>query len=265
MGKERENIKIMVAMHKSYRKPQGEMYLPVQVGKFLSKQDLQIQGDDDGENISEKNRNYCELTALYWAWKNLDADYIGLVHYRRYFSLHRKKDKWESVLNEKDVTQILKDVPVILPRKRNYIIETNESQYLHAHHREGWEAMYRTIAADYPKYLPSLNRMRKSRSGHRFNMFIMRRDCFMAYCEWLFDILFQVEQEIDISGYSESEARVFGYLSERMLDVWIETNGISYKELGVVFMERQHWVKKGMAFLKRKILWKENDTTVYKC
>lgn len=252
-------------MHKIYQKPQGEMYLPIQVGKTLSKQNLQIQGDDEGENISRKNRNYCELTALYWAWKNLNADFIGLVHYRRYFRMRIKRDKWKSVLNEKEAGQILKEVPVVLPKKRHYVIETNESQYLHAHHKEGWEAMYRIIAADYPKYLPAFNQMKKSRAGHRFNMFLMRQDFFMAYCEWLFDILFKVEQEIDISSYSESEARVFGYLSERMLDVWIETNKISYKECSVVFMERQHWVKKGLAFLKRKILWRENDTTVYKC
>lgn len=245
----------MVAMHKAYQKPQGEIYLPIQVGKSLSKQDLQIQGDDEGENISGKNRNYCELTALYWAWKNLDADYIGLVHYRRYFSMHRRKDKWESILSEEQVRQILQKTPVLLPKKRNYFIETNESQYLHAHHREGWKAVYRIITERYPKYLPAFNQMRKSRKGHRFNMFVMQWSYFTAYCEWLFDILFQVEQEIDISDYSESEARVFGYLSERMLDVWIDTNKVSYKELGVVFMERQHWAGKIFSFLKRKYRW----------
>lgn len=242
----------MVAMHKMYRMPKGDIYLPIQVGKSIAKHSLGIQGDDEGENISVKNRNYCELTALYWAWKNMDADYIGLVHYRRYFCVSRKKDKWDSILNVEQAQQILQQTPIILPKKRNYFIETNESQYLHAHHREGWEAVYRIITADYPKYLPALNRMRKSRKGHRFNMFLMRRDYFIAYCEWLFDILFQVEREIDISGYSESEARVFGYLSERMLDVWIDTNEVLYQELSVVFMEQQHWGRKGLAFLKRK-------------
>ena len=64
----------------------NDVYMPLQVGKALSDVDLGVQGDDEGDNISTKNPNYCELTGLYWAWKNLkDADYIGLAHYRRYF------------------------------------------------------------------------------------------------------------------------------------------------------------------------------------
>lgn len=253
MGEKKETARILIAMHKPYQIPKGNLYLPVQVGKALSDQDLRMQGDDVGENISVKNLNYCELTAVYWAWKNLDADYIGLAHYRRHFCLRKKKDKWSCALNGRQLRRILNTAPVILPKRRNYFIETNESQYLHAHHREGWDAMMEIIASDYPKYAPALNQMRKRTRGHRFNMFVMRRDYFDAYCEWLFDILFKIEQRIDISGYSPSEARVFGYLGERLLDVWIETNHVRYAELGVVFMEKQDWVKKGAAFLKRKI------------
>lgn len=252
MEKENQTIKIMVAMHKEYRKPQQGMYLPVQVGKEIAKTDLHIQGDNEGMHISGKNRNYCELTALYWAWKNLEADYIGLVHYRRYFSLIRRKNKWESILNEGQAKIILKETPVILPEKRNYFIETNESQYLHAHHAEGWREMCRIIRQDYPQYIPALEEMRKSTKGHRFNMFIMKRNYFDAYCEWLFDILTKIEKNIDISEYSASEARVFGYLSERMLDVWLVTNHISYREVNVIFMEKQDWFIKGISFLRRK-------------
>ena len=89
--------------------------------------------------------------------------------------------------------------------------------------------------------------------GHRFNMFIMKRPQFDAYCQWLFDILFEVEATIDISEYSPSEARVFGYLSERMLDVWLETNPVRAKEVKVQFMEKQNWLKKGGNFLLRKL------------
>lgn len=252
MGEKRETARIIIAMHKPYRKPDGKLYLPVQVGKEFSDVDLHMRGDNEGENISSKNPNYCELTAVYWAWKNLNADYIGLAHYRRHFCIRKKKDKWDCVLNGRQLCQALNTAPVILPKRRNYFIETNESQYLHAHHREGWDAMLDIIASDYPEYVPALHRMRKSVKGHRFNMFVMRRDYFNAYCEWLFDILFQVEKRIDLSGYSPSEARVFGYLGERLLDVWIETNHVRYAELGVVFMEKQDWVKKGMGFLQRK-------------
>lgn len=80
-------LKLLVATHKSYIFPKADCYMPIHVGKRNSKLDLDIQGDDTGENISDKNSSFCELTALYWAWKNLDDyKYIGLVHYRRYFS-----------------------------------------------------------------------------------------------------------------------------------------------------------------------------------
>jgi len=89
--------------------------------------------------------------------------------------------------------------------------------------------------------------------GPRFNMFVMKREYFDAYCEWLFDILFELERRLDISSYSPYDARVFGFVSERLLDVWIETKDISYKELPCMFMENQNWLVKGGHFLLRKI------------
>ena len=84
-------------------------------------------------------------------------------------------------------------------------------------------------------------------------MFIMKKDKFDAYCKWLFDILFELENRLDISDYSDNDARVFGFVSERLLDVWIETNNIPYKNLPYIFMENQNWFSKGFNFLKRKI------------
>lgn len=81
-------------------------------------------------------------------------------------------------------------------------------------------------------------------AGHRFNMFIMRRDLLDHYCTWLFDVLDRAERQINLSEYDEYNKRVFGFLSERLLDVWVETNHISYTEMPVVFMESQHWLKR---------------------
>ena len=79
------NIKILVAAHKKYRMPEDKIYFPVQVGSY-GKENIGFARDDEGDNISQKNPYFCELTGLYWIWKNVDADYYGLVHYRRYFS-----------------------------------------------------------------------------------------------------------------------------------------------------------------------------------
>ena len=91
-------------------------------------------------------------------------------------------------------------------------------------------------------------------TAHRFNMLIMKKDVFDQYCSWLFDILFELERQLDISSYNAYNQRIFGFISERLLDVYIEANHINYKELPVIFMEQEHWIKKGIAFLKRKFI-----------
>lgn len=104
----------------------------------------------------------------------------------------------------------------------------------------------------YPEYVRAFDDVMERTAGHRFNMFIMRRDLLDHYCTWLFDVLDRAERQINLSEYDEYNKRVFGFLSERLLDVWVETNHISYTEMPVVFMESQHWLKKGMAFIERK-------------
>ena len=98
--------------------------------------------------------------------------------------------------------------------------------------------------------------MLASRSGQICNMFIMRRELLDEYCTWLFDILFEVERRLDISAYSGNDRRVFGFLGERLLDVWIETKGLRAVEVPKINLERQHWVHKGFFFVKRKIAGK---------
>lgn len=93
----------------------------------------------------------------------------------------------------------------------------------------------------------------KRTSGHKFNMLIMKRELLDDYCTWLFDLLFELEKRLDISAYSANDKRVFGFVSERLLDVWIGTNQIEYQEMPVLFMEKQNWLVKGKNFLKRKL------------
>lgn len=252
------DIKIIVATHKAYRFPTDAMYFPVHAGKALHPElDLGFPGDDTGENISTKNPNYCELTCLYWAFQNLQAEYVGLAHYRRHFARAGLGNKWQRVLTQKQLEALLQKAPVVLPKKRNYYIETNYQQYIHAHHKEDLELTEAILREDYSQYLPAYEKSMASTKGHRFNMFVMRQDLFQNYCHWLFDILFKLEARLDISEYSSYDARVFGFVAERLLDVWLETNQIAYAEAPVCNMENQHWGKKIIGFLKRKYLKKK--------
>lgn len=254
LGDYRLNIKVLVATHKDYKMPEDEVYLPVFVGNAIHPDNNPgFQGDDDGDNMSLKNKNYNELTAIYWAWKNLNADAIGLVHYRRYLiDKHKSGDGFSQILATSDFEALLKDYDVILPNKRNYYIESNFSHYIHAHHEEPLTLTKSIIMNDYPEYLEAYEKVMNSTSAHMFNMFVMKRAYFNQYSEWMFDILGKVEDKLDISKYDTYEARVFGFISELLLDVWLEVNQPKSIEVPFKFMEKQNWFVKGGSFLKRK-------------
>ena len=234
--------------------PTDDVYLPIHVGR-AGKQDIGYIGDDTGENISEKNPNYCELTGLYWAWKNLDADYIGLCHYRRYFTRRNHRNcakKKEAILTYKEFASILKEVPIIVPDKRRYYIETVRSHYNHSHYAKDLDMTEMIINELYPEYNEIFRKVMNRTWAHMFNMFVMRRDYFEAYCQWMFSILDKLEQRTDISSYNAVEARIYGYISEMLLDVWLEKNALKYREQNVSFLEPQNWLKKGGRFIIRK-------------
>ena len=250
-------ISVIVATHKAYRMPEDPMYLPIHVGKEGKELELGFQPDNTGDHISGKNATFCELTGIYWAWKNLQADYVGLAHYRRHFRGKKGSDKWASILTQSEAEALLKDHDVLLPKRRNYYIETAYNQYVHAHPAEPLDLMLRLAAESGENYAAVAENLKKRSWTHIYNMFIMKKDIFDGYCQWMFDILFQVEQSIDISGYSQYDRRVFGFLAERMLDIYLEANKIPYAEVPVMFMEDQNWLKKGSAFLKRKFFPKK--------
>jgi len=249
-------LKILVACHRPYRLPHEEPYLPIEVGA-QKRADLHLGGvrDNEGVNISQKNPNYCELTALYWARHNLPESVtaVGLTHYRRYFGNKKTSDPLKDIYSLSDWSEFLKESPVILPPKRNYFIETVESQYVHAHHREDIETLRAVLAEKHSEYLPAFEQLMRGTKTHILNMFVMRRDLFNQYCDWLFNVLFEVEMRLDISSYSVNDARVFGFLSERLLDVWLNTNHIGYIEKPVVLTEKVNWIKKGSSFILRKL------------
>lgn len=244
------NIKILVATHKQYWMPEDSVYMPIHVGRE-GKEDLGYIGDNTGDNISLKNPNYCELTALYWAWKNLDADYIGLCHYRRYFMSKNNpffvQGDIKDILSYAEYKHILSKTDIIVSQKRHYYIETMWNQYIHAHNEQDLIELETIIRNQYPGYYNAFENLKTRKWAHMFNMFVMKRDKYDAYCEWLFSVLFSLESKLEFI-----EPRLFGFLSERLLDVWLEANNYSYSEVPVSFMENQDWIGKVLNFIKRK-------------
>jgi hypothetical protein len=265
------SVKIIVATHKKYQMPSDSMYLPLHVGAEGKKDsngnqlDLGYAKDNVGENISIKNPSFCELTGLYWAWKNLDTDFVGLAHYRRHFSIKRKAN-FESVLTYEELKPYLGTIKVFVPNKRRYYIETLYSHYAHTHYASQLDETRKIIGEMYPSYLESYDYVVKCRSGYMFNMMILKKDMLDDYCTWLFNILFELEKRIDMPQLSPFQGRFYGRVSEIIFNVWLnqklkigELNRKEIKEIPYVHMEKINWRKKCIAFFKAKLFNKRYE------
>ncbi len=257
---EQPNAKLIIAAHKDCDLPTGDLYVPVQVGAYRKEKIKQFIPDDMGENISVKNPVFCELTGLYWAWKNMDYNWLGLVHYRRFFSSKNGKN----VLQKCDLFPMLEQYRVFVPRKRHYYIETVYSHYDHTFDGAQLDKARRIIAEKFPDYIEDFDGFMQKRSAWLFNMMIMPRNLIESYCSWLFNILFELEKQIDTSDMTPFEKRYAGRISERLFNVWlnhqIRTGVIQkkeVKELPYIYLERINWWKKCTGFLKAKFLNKK--------
>ncbi len=263
------SAKVVVAAHKEYRMPTDKLYMPLHVGaegKFDcdgKPMDIGFTKDNTGENISYLNSSFCELTGLYWAWKNLEADYLGMVHYRRHFSLKNKKG-FENILSEEELMPFLGDKKIFVPKKRRYYIETLYSHYAHTHYIEHLDRIREIISKKYPEYVKSYDTAVNRTYGYMFNMFIMEKGLLNDYCDWLFSILFELEKVVDYSIYDDFQKRLFGRVSEILFNVWLnyqlENGTISkdeVKEIPCIHMEKINWFKKGTGFLKAKFRGKK--------
>lgn len=265
-------IKIVIAMHKAYPVPKDALYLPLFVGAegketIALEEGIEVARDDAGENISAKNPFYCELTGLYWAWKNLDADAVGLTHYRRHFAgSHKAADKMERVLTYPEAEELLEQCDVVVPAKRKYYIESLYSHYKNTLDGSHLDMTREIIGEVYPEYLPACVAAYSNTWGYMFNMCIMKKEYLDKYCTWLFDVLERLEQRMkatgQLDGLSPFEARLFGRVSEILFNVWIrhelETNlEFKIKEQPTIHMEDINWWKKGTAFLEAKFFGKK--------
>lgn len=238
------NIKIFVSCHKKSYIPKNDFLIPIQVGSALASE--RFDGyfhDDEGENISEKNKSYCELTAHYWAWKNCEADYYGLFHYRRYLCFNRNyndvkgiyqlefddlglENQEEICLSKDAMESCIKEFDIIIPIKNNFKIhyQNNWEQYEKSPHLhiEDLKKMYDVLIAEYPEYKEAADIYLADSKALFCNMFIMKKELFNEYSEFMFNILEKTELLIDFTNYSVDEYRVIGHLSERLLGIYVQ-------------------------------------------
>ena len=222
----KDKIKMLIACHKQADVYQDDVYIPIQVGKALHPElNLGYITDDTGDNISNLNLYYCELTAEYWGWKNLDCEYLGLQHYRRYFDFK---------FSDANVDGMFKDVDIYLANP----LHLNKSTFDYLKEALVAEDVYiavKVLEHLYPEYNSALENYFTGNLFYPCNMFVCRKSFFDQFAKWQFDILEGVRSVIKSSGYSR-EKRILGFLGECLLPIYSIKNDSRLKTLPIVSM-----------------------------
>ena len=191
-----------------------EYVCPIQVGAALTDQVIVAVRDNCGENISGKNRNYCELTASYFAWKNCNSAHKGLCHYRRIFDLTDEQMKMLFAQRE--------DVDVILPYPSIHYPDINGQHKRYVSDGD-WDAMLQAMQKVAPEYYKSLDAVLGEQYFYNFNMLIAKREVFDDYCDFLFSVLERTEELTTPKGWERAD-RFAGYLGENLTTIYFRKN-----------------------------------------
>lgn len=224
MTRSNSSVSVYTFTHKPFEAPIDPMYVPLFVGAALH-DDNQIPAqlramrhDNTGDHISEKNDTFSELTGLYWAWKNADADLLGTAHYRRYL-LNEKG----ALFNATDIRAILEGAPYDLIVTKELELNFSYKYGFSKNHKPYYLVELEKVISDlYPAYLPTYQTLVEGKHTYFGNMFICRRSLFDAYCTWLFSILFEMESRITIEEADSYHRRIFGFISEFLLYIYVK-------------------------------------------
>lgn len=242
------SVKIFTMTHKRFEVRTDKMYIPLQVGKATSI-DLGYLGDDTGENISALNCFYSELTGIYWIWKNYKtSSYVGVCHYRRYLINQEGK-----LFKESEFEEILKDYDIITTKS----LELNFSYFEGYSKNHNIEDLIQTgivISEKYPEYYPTFEKIVNSNRTYFGNIMVTSKELFDEYAEWLFTIFFEVQKRIDVSAYDDYHKRVFGFISELLLMVWISTKKLKAYECVVGMVGEKYETKEMKEMLAKYFL-----------
>lgn len=221
-----KSIVIFTATHVKFNKPNEPIYIPLHVGR-AGKEDFGYIGDNSGINISDLNWLYGELTGLFWIWQNIhDIDYVGLCHYRRYFLDNdgvMRRDKYLEILGEYDA----------IVSKHFDCGKKYRDHYGAAHNVKDLDAVGNAIKKIYPEYIDAFNTAMMGSIFYSGNLVVTKLDILKGYSEWLFNVFAEASENIDVSEYDSYHKRVYGFLSEQLLYVYLLHNKYTYFEATV--------------------------------
>ena len=241
-------------------------YFHVWAGKNNSEISTELLGDDTGDNISEKNKYFSELTGIYWVWKNQQADIVGSCHYRRFFTnkkeplsyrikrlvyylagLHKKRHGliytnnvalFESaILTKIDILGILESYDAIFPQRRKFRYSVKE-HFRRYHDLRDLDLIAEIIQEKCPEYLSAFESVMSGNRLYANNMFILKKPDYERFMEWWFEILFEFESRIRKANYKGYQQRIMGFIAERLLTIWVYHQNLRIKELPVIYFKK---------------------------
>ncbi len=240
-------IKLFVVYNKESYIFSNDLLLPIQTGTENAGFSLSTLHDNVGNNISTKNPHYGELTAHYWVWKNFlsyspQTEYIGFAHYRRFLDFDSntkakvngsevythvtlesliqsitKNYRAQNVFNE------VKEYDIILPRVNDFVKRSILKQYEDSNHPlEELNKFFVLLLKKHPEYQDALNKVFAGSKLYLSTIVIMKRHLFEEFCQWIFPLLFELEQQSDWSKYLGTyNQRIPAFLHERFFNVWL--------------------------------------------
>ncbi len=233
-------LTVYVMTHKPYdqlKKYLDDSYVFMQLGSAINPRISGYLSDDyKTDSISFKNPYYSELTGLYNIYKQRTDRYVGLIHYRRFFSGKKFSIFSYKALQRRQIEKYLLSYDIILPKKTRFKTSLYEN-YKHNHYIKDIEETRKVIESLYPNYVDSFDHHMKGKKAYIANMFIGKKEIIDRYAKWLFDILFELEKRVDISSYDSYQKRIYGFISERLFNVWLDNQVLRIKEIPIVTTE----------------------------
>lgn len=238
---EQSPARIYIASNKLVPFPDNPAYQPVIVGRLAHVVPRTVVTDARGDNISRLNPYYCEMTALYWAWKNDDLPpYVGLAHYRRYLRSERAQGTkdFHAILQGEEVVADLQHADIILPKAWKVDEPSIAANYAHYHSSDDLMVLAGLLDEQYPAYVADFTAFMSGQEIYPCNIFVTRREIFCNYMAWLFPILREVERRV--GGFADRDSyqrRAAGFLAERLLNVYVRHEHLRVKERGLVVVD----------------------------
>lgn len=259
-----KNIKLCVTYKNRHKMLDSDMIIPIQTGRDISDEIFDdILGDNTGDNVSFLNSKLAEFTAIYWCWKHYDEignpDYIGFMHYRRHFLFSLKEydttffglEKFSNIdddyvskhLKLDNIQNILEQYDLIIPKEvdvsKTEKIKSNYEHYKKAHHIADYEKAMEILSKKSPEIVEAAEEYNNSNKAYFLNMFVMKKEDFFNYCNYIFPILFELEKVLQSKQYEKAQERAVGFVGERLTGIYLK------------FLEKQrHTIKLPISFIE---------------